>query len=321
MGPIQSSAFVVAKKILMRARRLTNLILYNMERDLYMVYERKIEGNYLDCHKGISIMSYQPRPFSFVLLKVPAHWSDVEIRQLMMYRVRCIQIEPCDAPILGDNTLLYTALYNRVVVHFDDYPDNESRTKIQSGFYSTIDMVWRLSDMAGYLNNNGVYNTGNLILRTHVLPYNSEQPPPSEYSHTVALQLQNIVRKQAEHIERLKASNVYLQDNQTGQANRIQNLESRLNEMETRIHEGTELYMDINKSSMDAFRRMKSKLRYHKTYIKRLEANITALQSKEKDELKQQIDALTEWCSQPLWKRSSAFVMPEESNCDFISEF
>jgi len=305
MGPIQSSAFVVVKTRLKKARRLTNLILYNMERHLYMVYERKIEGNYLDCHKGISIMSYQPRPFSFVLLKVPAHMSDVEIRQAMRYRVRCIQIEPYDVPISGDNTL-HTDLYNRVVVHFDDFPDDELRTKIQSGFYSTIDMKWHLD---------------HLSLRTHVLPYNSEQPPPSEYSHTVALQLQDIVRKQAEQIQRLEASNVYLQDNQTGQANRIQNLESRLNEMETRVHEGTELYMDINQSSMDAFRRMKSKLRYHKTYIKRLEANITALQSKEKDGLKQKIDALTEWCSQPLWKRSSAFVMPEESNCEFISEF
>lgn len=308
MGPIQSSAFVVAKTKVKKARRLTNLILYNMELDLYMVYERKIEGNYLDCHKGISIMSYQSRPFSFVLLKVPAHMSDVEIRQLMFYRVRCIQIEPF-VPISGDNTL-YTDLYNRVVVHFDDYPDDELRTKIQTGFYSGIEKKWHIN-----------YNGGNLTLNTHVLPYNSEQPPPSKYSHTIALQLQDIVRKQAEHIERLEASNVYLQDNQTRQANRIQNLESRLNEMETRVHEGTELYMDINQSSMDAFRRMKSKLRYHKTYIKRLEANITALQSKEKDGLKQQIDALTEWCSQPLWKRSSAFVMPEESNCEFISEF
>lgn len=145
-------------------------------------------------------------------------------------------------PISGDITL-YTSLYNRVVVHFDDFPDTELRTKIQSGNHSTINHTWHF---------------GNLTLDTPVLPYNSDlpQPPPSEYSHTVALQLQDIVRQQAEQIQRLKGSNVYLQDKQKLLVNRIQNLESKLNEMETRVHEGTELYMDINRSNTETIQQI-----------------------------------------------------------------
>jgi hypothetical protein len=85
--------------------------------------------------------------------------------------------------------------------------------------------------------------------------------------------------------------------------------------MEKRVHEGTELYLDIHQSSMA---RMKRRIRSQNTYSKCLEANIAALQAKQEEDMishlqdkeqwKQKIDALSEWCSQPLWKRTNAFV-------------
>ena len=274
-----------------------------MERDLYMVYERKIEGNYLDCHKGISIMSQ----LVLSMTRIPLYVSDYEIARVWKeYNgsiVNSVRFEPNQDTGYRKATVWFSDLVGHLPY---PYWSAEQTTSIFSNNYkkSFLPGAEKLGNILGFLES-----------------CSPSLEEPRDFSFIMTLQLQDIVRKQAEHIERLEASNVYLQDNQTGQANRIQNLESRLNEMETRVNEGTELYMDINQSSMDAFRRMKSKLRYHKTYIKRLEANITALQSKEKDGLKQKIDALTEWCSQPLWKRSSAFVMPEESNCEFISEF
>jgi gentisate 1,2-dioxygenase len=41
----------------------------------------------------------------------------------------------------------------------------------------------------------------------------------------------------------------------------------------------------------------------------------------EKEELKQKIEALTEWCSQPVWKRTTSFVLPKEPEDRFVSEF
>jgi lipoate synthase len=115
----------------------------------------------------------------------------------------------------------------------------------------------------------------------------------------VALQLQDIVRQQATTIE---------------------SLECRLNEMEKRVHEGTELYLDIHQANIENFSKMKSRLHYQKCYNKRLKA-LQKSHIKENNELKQKIDALTEWCSQPLWKRTSAFVFPKESMDEIISEF
>jgi len=127
---------------------------------------------------------------------------------------------------------------------------------------------------------------------------------PTEFSFMVAFQLQDIVRQQA---------------------NQIQDLEGRLNKMEKIMDERTELFLHVNQSNKKAFNKMKSRLN---VYRKRLETSILSLcadqiedtisHNEETEKLRQKIDALTEWCSQPLWKRINAFTFMAD---EIMNEF
>ena len=139
------------------------------------------------------------------------------------------------------------------------------------------------------------------------LDYYSTTEEPTEFSFMVAFQLQDIVRQQA---------------------NQIQELEGRLNQMEKTMDERTELFLHVGRSNKKAFDRMKSRVRSQNAYRKVLEANIlslcadqiedTIIRNEEKEKLRQKIDALTEWCSQPLWKRMNSFTfMADEITSEF----
>lgn len=260
-------------------------------------------------------MAYQPIPLSLIMPEVPAHITDGEIARLwgMNPYIRSIQMEP-----FVNNS----KRCQRVTIHFDDFTGygDDLREKIVNGYYKTNPYNFHYGSGGNYL-----------LESSYLLPCETPQSPRTEYSHVVALQLQEIVRKQTEQIRLLEA---------------------RLNEMETMIQEGTKLQLDINQTNTEKFHRISKRLD-HRTYeletriheindlhvegfdqleprlqshedynnymhamIVDLEAKHEAenkLQAQEKEELKHKIDALTEWCSQSAWKRTRAFVLPKES--------
>ena len=57
------------------------------------------------------------------------------------------------------------------------------------------------------------------------------------------------------------------------------------------------------------------------TYLQELHFEDMKQHIEEKEELTQKIEALTEWCSQSVWKRTRPFVLPKESKDGVVSEF
>lgn len=268
---------------------------------LYETYKIKLKGFFDIIIKVYLIMTYQPTPFSLIMPEVPAHMSDGDIARLwgepllhhcghsMINYIRCIQLEP---------VVDKSKRCQRVTIHFDDFPRADIRQQIDNGYYETNIFKFP-AGVQDYLIN-----------RSYLLPCDRPQPPRTEYSHVVALQLQDVVKKQAEQMERL---------------------ENRIKEMETTIREGTEIQLDIQQTYTATFERLESRLLEQDSYRIRLEANMISLQElhfedmkqhiEEKEELKQKIEALTEWCSQPVWKRTTSFVLPKEPEDRFVSEF
>lgn len=223
-------------------------------------------------------MAVQPTPFSLIMPSVPAHITDGDIARIwglcgMNHYIRSIHMEP-----FVENSIRC----QRVTIHFDDFSLANVREKIITGYYKTNTYNFHYGSGGNYL-----------LPSSYLLPCDIPQPPPTEYSHVVALQLQDVVKKQAEQME---------------------SLENRIKEMETTIREGTE----IQQTYMTVFERLESRLLEQDSYRIRLEARMTYLQElhfedmkqhiEEKEELKQKIEALTAWCSQPVWKRTSSFV-------------
>lgn len=265
-------------------------------------------------------MAYQPTPFSLIMPEVPAHITDGEIAALWCnHYIRSIQMEP-----FVDNG----KRCQRVTVHFDDFCKSELREQIVSGYYKT-------NPFKNFTNGARA-----AISCCYLLPCETPQPPRTEYSHVVALQLQDVVRKQAEQIRML---------------------ESRLNEMETMIQEGTKLQLDINQSNTEEFHhfskrledrtyelekkiqgindvhveefdQLEPRLHSHEDYNNDIHDMIIALEAKHEAEnkihaeenaiLNQKLAAVIEWCSQPVWRRKfAAFVPPKAPEDGFVSEF
>jgi hypothetical protein len=298
-------------------------------------------------------MTYQP--FSLIMPEVPAYMSDGEIASLWgtIGYICSIQMEPYMRDIRR---------CNRVTIHFEHFGVDELREQITNGFYKT--------QSYSFASSSGVYRIS--TFGSLLLPCESSNPPRNEYSHIIAFQLQDIVRKQAEQIERLKSRfDIQLQDVVRKQAEQIQRLESRfdiqqqdivrkqaeqierlesrldlhyqstirkqteqiqrlesrIKEMETKIHEGTDLYMV-------AIEQFEERLLEQDAYCKYLEERIqdttevlnkhiehSYRDNKTVDELKQETKALIDWCSRPIWNRTAAFNYEKEPECDFTSEF
>ena len=246
-------------------------------------------------------MSHQPTPFSLIMPQVPAYMSDGEIARLWqncegVISIRSIQMEPFMSDV-NDRQ------FNQVTIHFNDLSLNgREREKIKNGYYTTDTKYGFRCPF-----------THQYLLQSHLLPCETSNPLRNEYSHIVAFQLQDTVRKQSDQIQRL---------------------ESQLEEMETKIHEGTDLYVDINRSYTVALEKFETRLREQDAYCKYLEERImdttevlhkhiehSYRANKLFDELKQETKALTEWCSRPIWNRTAAFNYEKEPECDFTSEF
>ena len=128
-------------------------------------------------------------PFSLIMPEVPDHITDGEIagqwKVCGYHYIRSIQMEP-----FVENG----RRCQRVTIHFDDFSNSELREQIVSGYYKTnlYNLRWAIA--------------GNYILESsYLLPCETPQPPRTEYSHVVALQLQDVVRQQAEQIRLLEA--------------------------------------------------------------------------------------------------------------------
>jgi hypothetical protein len=137
-------------------------------------------------------------PFSLIMPEVPAHITDGEIAYIWdvagrsSVRIRSIQMEPC---------CLQHGDYNRVTIHFDEFNGYgiELRESIMNGYYSI--RTFDLNDL-----RKGQLPHAHMPLKnSYLLPCETPQPPRTEYSHVVALQLQDVVRQQAEQIRMLEA--------------------------------------------------------------------------------------------------------------------
>jgi hypothetical protein len=312
---------------------------YSFERIIkhHCLHGKKIEWNlWVVIKVYLLTMTYQP--FSLIMPEVPAYMSDGEIARFWGQNpyIRSIQMEPY---VKGIDR------YNRVTIHFEHFGDNELRQKITNGFYKTT--AYDLT----------IKRPGQLDFSSLLLPCESSNPPRNEYSHIVVFQLQDIVSKQAKQIQDLESgfdnqlqaivskqaaqihnieSRLDLQYQSTirKQTEHIQRLECRLQEMETKIHEVTDLYVDINQSYTGALEQFETRLREQDAYCKCLEERImdttdilnnhiehSYRANKLFDELKQETKALTEWCSRPIWNRTAAFNYEKEPEYDFTSEF
>ena len=143
-------------------------------------------------------MAYQPTPFSLIMPEVPAHITDGEIAYIWdvagrnSVRIRSIQMELC---------CLQHGDYNRVTIHFDDFNGYgiALRESIMNGYYSI--RTFDLNDL-----RKGQQPRAHMPLKdSYLLPCETPQPPRTEYSHMVALQLQDVVRQQAQQIRLLEA--------------------------------------------------------------------------------------------------------------------
>jgi len=231
--------------------------------------------------------------------EVPAHITDGDIAYIWdvagryNVRIRSIQMEPC---------CLEHGDYNQVTIHFDNFNGYgiELRENIMNGYYSK--RAFDFNDL-----RKGQLPHAYMPLRSwRLLPCESSNPPKSEYSHVVALQLQEVVREQLQHI-----ANLFGRDD--NRSHQIDSLDKCIKKMERMHNEQIEC--------------LEARIQSQEDYKNGLQERIIALESKmesdarEKEELKQKIEALTEWCSQPVWKRTSAFVLPKEDEEDFVSEF
>jgi len=275
-------------------------------------------------------MTYQP--FSLIMPEVPAYMSDGEIASLWgtIGYICSIQMEPYMRDIRR---------CNRVTIHFEHFGADELREQITNGFYKTQSYDFRTRSRR------------QLDFSSLLLPCETSNPPRNEYSHIVAFQLQDIVRKQAKQIQDLESRfdlqlqaivrkqadqihdiesrlDLHYQSTIRKQADQIQRLESKLDKMET------DLYVDINQSYTAIIERFETRLNEQDAYCKCLEERImdttevlnkhiehSYRDNKTVDELKQKTKALIDWCSQPIWNRSTAFSFSKESTYEFTSEF
>ena len=276
---------------------------------LYETYKIKLKGFFDIIIKVYLIMSYQPTPFSLIMPELSYDKTDGEFAYLWSdYHIRSIQREPIPEKKNGG----WSGLAN-ITINFYEFP-RELREQIENGYYKTNKYKFK-------------YGQESLLLPCDT--------PIMDYSFGFALQLQDVVKKQADHINRLEAQLIEIETNNNRglchQAEQMERLENRIKEMETTIREGTEIQLDIQQTYTATFERLESRLLEQDSYRTRLEARMTYLQElhfedmkqhiEEKEELKQKIEALTEWCSQPVWKRTTSFVLPKEPEDRFVSEF
>lgn len=277
-------------------------------------------------------MTYQPTPFSLIMPEVPAHMSDGQIAQLWyttnvhnekgLANIRSIQMDP----FMTDHVR-----YNRVTIHFDDFENvlghsgDAFREQIIRGEYTKY--------MA-------TFNTGNnIIYRSYLLPCDTPDPPRTEYSHVVALQLQDVVRDQLQHISnlfgrddnlsrRIELLDKCIKSLEKEHTKEIECLETRINKLEKRIQEETKLQLDINQSNIEEIDLLEPRIQSQEEYNHHLEERIIALEAKmasdarEKEILEYKMAAVIEWCSQPVWRRKfAAFAIPKAPEETFVSEF
>ena len=248
--------------------------------------------------------------------EVPAYISDGEIGRLWqrcegLINIRSIQMESFMSDVVEQQ-------FNRVTIHFDDLSLNGGeREKIKNGYYTTDKYGFRCP------------YTHQTLFHSYLIPCESSNPLRNEYSHNVVFKLQDIVRKQADQIQRIERTlDLHYQAVVRDQADRIQRLESKIEEMET------DLYVDINQSFTGALERFETRLNEQDAYCKCLEERITDTAdilnkhiehsftfNKSLDELKQETKALTEWCSRPIWNRNTSFRFEKEPKYEFTSEF
>ena len=250
--------------------------------------------------------------------EVPAHITDGEIAHLwgMNPCIRSIQMEP-----FVNNS----KRYQRVTIHFDDFPSG-LREQIENGYYKTNTYNFHYGSGGNYL-----------LESSYLIPCERPQSPRTEYSHVVALQLQDVVRDQLQHISNLFGRDDdrthqidllhhWIKSMEKKHTKEIEYLETRINELETRIQEETKLQLDINQSNIEEIDQLEHRIQSQEDYNHHLQERIIALEAKmasdarEKEELEYKMAAVIEWCSQPVWKRTSAFVFPKESEERFVSE-
>lgn len=155
--------------------------------------------------------------FVLYMTRIPVYVSDYELARVWKeYNgsiVKTVKFEPSELVGYRKATVWFTILVNKL-----PFPYNCDGQTI-------------LSSIKKYKKNflPGAEKFGNII---GFLEPCSTTEESSEFSFMIALQLQDIVRQQAKTIECL---------------------ESRLNEIEKRVNEGIEIYIDIHKSNMDIF--------------------------------------------------------------------
>jgi hypothetical protein len=303
-------------------------------------------------------MDYKPIPFSFIMPEVPAHISDGEIARLWgsYPYIRSIQMEP-----FVDNS----KGCNRVTIHFDDFKGfgDELREKITNGYYK--------SNIYDFQSRSAVKLP---LCSSYLLPCEISNPKRTEYSHIVALQLKDVVREQAIHIQKLEdqianmeasircSNNIYMDNDQLleskilEQENMIHRLDERCKHMEDLFNKTILQYDQKIKRLNDVhaieqqnqYEYMESRLqeynikyenhydcmesrlqeyniKQHKKHYDWMESRFQEYIMKHEKQYKSDhktIMALSEWCSQPMWKRSNSFVLSAQNDVEeYSSEF
>jgi hypothetical protein len=217
-------------------------------------------------------------------------------------------------------------------------------------YYSPDNMISRHIECGNYKDSflPGAEKTGNYI---GFLTKCSQEPIPEghRFSFVIARQLQDVVRKQATHIQKLedqianmeasiqRSNNIYMDNDQLleskilEQENMIHKLEKRCKHMEQNQYEYMESRLqEYNIKYENHFDCMESRLqeyniKQHKKYYDLMELRLQEYNIKYEKQYKSDhktIMALSKWCSQPMWKRSNSFVLTthndsEEYTCEF----
>jgi hypothetical protein len=183
--------------------------------------------------------------------------------------------------------------YRKAIVWFQSFtnylpypyysPEIQLTKCIENGMYKKKDLP-------------GSERTGNIL---GFLTSCCEPEPPDEqdFSFAVALKLQDVVREQTNHIQQLE--------------NRIAYIEKLFNKT---IHQYTEQINHLDELHFEQAIHMREQAkRYHE-----LESDFKehiAKHEKQYESDHKNILELTEWCSQPIWKRTNSFVLSTVS-CD-----
>jgi len=263
-------------------------------------------------------------PFVLCMTRVPLYVSDNEIvRAWKNYNgsvVKAVRFEPSELAEYRKATVWFINLIG--YLPHPHYSEGQTVSTMLNNYKKKqLPGAERAEGLIGFLE-----------------PCSTSFEEPSEFSFMIAFQLQDVVRDQHQLI-----SNLFGRDDDRSHQidsldkcikkveirhiKQIEHLEARVNKMKKRIQEGTKLQLDINQCNIEEINQLEVRIQSQEDYNNRLEERIIALEAKmasdarEKEELKQKIDALTEWCSQPVWKRTSAFVLPKGSEDEFVNEF